>query len=67
LTPAVKEKILGKTSAKIYKIKPTAPKKCDFTREELEKVRQELPTGARAYGPKNAQEVAALIRAHGWA
>ncbi|HMF82451.1 MAG TPA: amidohydrolase family protein [Acidimicrobiia bacterium] len=67
LTPAVKEKILGKTSAKIYKIKSTAPKKCDFTRQELEDVRQQLPTGARAYGPKTAREVAALIRAHGWA
>ncbi|HMG28334.1 MAG TPA: amidohydrolase family protein [Acidimicrobiia bacterium] len=67
LTPAVKEKILGKTSAKIYKIKSTAPKKCDFTRQELEQVRQQLPTGARAYGPTSAREVAALIRAHGWA
>jgi hypothetical protein len=67
LTPAVKEKILGKTTAKIYKIKSTAPKKCDFTRQELEQVRQQLPTGARAYGPKSAREVAALIRAHGWA
>ncbi len=67
LTPAVKEKILGKTSARIYKIKSSAPAKCDFTREELEQVRQELPTGARTYGPKTGQEVAALIRAHGWA
>ena len=67
LTPAEKEKILGKTSAKIYKIKSTAPKKCDFTRQELEDIRQQLPTGARAYGPKSAREVADLIRAHGWA
>jgi len=67
LTPAVKEKILGKTSARIYKIKSSAPARCDFTRQELEQVRQELPTGARTYGPKTGQEVAALIRAHGWA
>ena len=67
LTSAVKEKILGKTSARIYKIKSSAPAKCDFTREELEQVRQDLPTGARTFGPKTEQELAALIRAHGWA
>jgi uncharacterized protein len=66
LTQRAKEKILGKNAAKIHKIKSTAPKACDFTREELEQVRQELPTGARTYGPKTGEEVAALIRAHGW-
>jgi hypothetical protein len=67
LTPQAKEKILGKNAAKIHKIKSNAPAKCDFTREELEQVRQELPTGARTFGPKTAQDVAAVIRAHGWA
>ncbi|HEY4397204.1 MAG TPA: amidohydrolase family protein [Acidimicrobiia bacterium] len=67
LTQQVKERILGKTSAKIYTITSTAPKKCNFTRQELEQIRQQLPTGARAYGPTSAREVAALIRAHGWA
>jgi uncharacterized protein len=66
LTQKAKEKILGKNAAKIHNIKPTVPKSCDFTREELEQVRQQLPTGARAYGPKSGHEVAALIRAHGW-
>ncbi len=66
LTQKTKEKILGKTSAKIYNVKPTAGK-CEFTRDELEHVRQDLPTGARTFGPKTATEVASLIRAHGWA
>ncbi len=65
LTPAIKEKILGKNSARIYKVKPSLDP-CNFTRDELETVRQELPTGARSLGPKSAEEVAALIRAHGW-
>jgi uncharacterized protein len=67
LTPDAKAKILGKNAARMHKIKSNALPQCEFTPEELEQVRQELPTGARTYGPKTAQEVAALIRAHGWA
>ena len=66
LTQEVKEKIFGRTSAKIYKVKPSAGK-CQFTRDDLEHVRQQLPTGARTFGPTTAREVAALIRAPGWA
>jgi hypothetical protein len=64
LTPKIKERILGKNSARIYKVKPSR-KRCEFTPEELERVRQELPTGARTYGPTTDREVAALIRTHG--
>jgi hypothetical protein len=67
LTQQVKEKILGKNSAKIYKTKSSKPKTCNFTRKELEQVRQDLPTGARTWGPVTGQQVAALIRDHGWA
>jgi hypothetical protein len=66
LTPRVKEKILGTNSTRLYKVKPKKGT-CDFTREELEQVRQDLPTGARTFGPKTGQQVAALIRDHGWA
>jgi uncharacterized protein len=65
LTTAIKAKILGKNSARLYNVKPNVDP-CEFTREELEQVRQELPTGARTLGPTNASEVASLIRAHGW-
>jgi uncharacterized protein len=64
LTPKAKEKILGLNSAKIYKVKPTR-EECEFTREELEEVRQALPTGMRTFGPTTVEETAALIRAHG--
>jgi uncharacterized protein len=66
LTQKVREKVLGTNSTRVYKVKPKKGH-CDFTREELEQVRQELPTGPRTYGPKTGQQVAALIRAHGWA
>ncbi len=64
LTAKTKEKILGTTSAKIYKVKPKR-ENCEFTREELEQVRQALPTGMRTFGPTTVKETAALIRAHG--
>ncbi|MGI8795001.1 MAG: amidohydrolase family protein, partial [Acidimicrobiia bacterium] len=64
LTAKTKEKILGLNSAKIYKVKPTRDD-CEFTREELEQVRQALPTGMRTFGPTTVKDTAALIRAHG--
>ena len=64
LTQKTKEKILGLNSARIYKVKPTR-EQCEFTREELEEVRQALPTGMRTFGPTTVKETAALIRAHG--
>ena len=65
LTQATKAKILGENSARIYKQAPTIDP-CELTREQLEQVRQELPTGARTLGPKTDREVASLIRSHGW-
>ena len=65
LTRATKEKILGKNSARLYKQAATIDP-CDFSREQLEQVRQELPTGARTLGPATDREVASLIRSHGW-
>jgi uncharacterized protein len=64
LTPKVKEKILGLNSARIYKVKPVGDD-CDFTREELEEVRQALPTGMRTFGPSTVEDTRALIAAHG--
>jgi hypothetical protein len=64
LTPKTKEKILGLNSAKIYKVK-VPRKEFEFTLEELEEVRQALPTGMRTFGPTTVKDTAALIRAHG--
>jgi len=38
---------------------------CEFTTEELEEVRQVLPTGMRTYGPTTATQVRALVESHG--
>jgi uncharacterized protein len=64
LTPKIKAKIFGKNSARIYKVKPVR-EDCEFTREELEQVRQDLPTGLRTYGPTTVADTRALIAAHG--
>jgi predicted TIM-barrel fold metal-dependent hydrolase len=64
LTPKLKRKILGRTSARLYGVKPKV-KDCDFTREELEEVRQALPTGMRTYGPTTAEALRSHIAAHG--
>jgi predicted TIM-barrel fold metal-dependent hydrolase len=64
LTQKTKEKILGLNSAELYGVKPKR-EDCDFTREELEAVRQELPTGMRTFGPTSVKETARLIKAHG--
>jgi uncharacterized protein len=64
LTAKIKEKIFGRNSARIYKVKPVR-EDCEFTREELEQVRQALPTGLRTYGPTSVADTRALIAAHG--
>lgn len=64
LTPAVKRKILGLNSARIYKVKPVVPK-CTFTRDDLLRARAAIPTSQRTYGPTTQAELQTLIRAHG--
>ena len=64
LTPKVKAKILGTNSARLYDVKPKR-EQCEFTTEELEEVRQVLPTGMRTYGPTTATQVRALVESHG--
>lgn len=64
LTPRVKRKILGYNSARLYGVWRQR-RNCDFTPEELEDVRQALPTGMRTYGPTTAAQVRALVESHG--
>ena len=64
LTKRVKEKIFGLSSARLYGAKPKRAA-CEFTREELEDVRQALPTGMRTLGPRTVDATRALIAAHG--
>jgi predicted TIM-barrel fold metal-dependent hydrolase len=63
LTDAVKRKVLGRTSAKLYGVDPVvAP--CDATPADVEALRASLPAST-PYGPRTAHEVRALIDAHG--
>jgi uncharacterized protein len=66
LTKEIKRKILGANALRLHGVDPiTTP--CEFTRDELERIRQELPGGNATLGPRTAAEVRALVEAHqGW-
>jgi uncharacterized protein len=64
LTPELKRKILGQNAARLYGIKPVTDK-CTFTRQELEQVRQALPSPHRTYGPRTTRAVRELLDTHG--
>ena len=62
LTPELKAKVLGLTSAGIYGVDPvTVP--CPFDRSDLELLRAELPP-AQALGPSTLAEHARVVAAH---
>jgi predicted TIM-barrel fold metal-dependent hydrolase len=63
LTPQVKRKVFGATSATLYGVDPVAVK-CTATPADLETMRAELPP-SRTYGPTTVREVRALVAAHG--
>jgi hypothetical protein len=50
LTKELKAKVLGGNAARLYEIEPVPPR-CDFTRQELATIRQELRDGDRLLGP----------------
>jgi hypothetical protein len=50
LTNERKAKILGLNAARLYQMPPVAPR-CDFTRAELARIREELRDGDRVLGP----------------
>ena len=50
LTKDLKAKILGLNGARLYRIPPVPPR-CDFTRRELARIREELRDGDRVLGP----------------
>ena len=59
LTRELKAKILGLNGAELYGVDPTdAP--CDFTADELEQIRRQLPGRSGALGPRTVQETAAF-------
>ena len=50
LTKELKAKVLGRNAARLYGIEPVPPR-CDFTRQELATIREELRDGDRLLGP----------------
>jgi predicted TIM-barrel fold metal-dependent hydrolase len=65
LTDDLKRRILGANSAALYGVDPVTTR-CDFSREELERARSEIPVRPAAYGPRTRSAVLAHVREHGW-
>ena len=65
LTPEVKRKILGGNGAALYAVDPMATR-CEFTPEELQQARAQLPVRPASYGPSTVSAVLAHQREHGW-
>ncbi|MGH2684026.1 MAG: amidohydrolase family protein [Actinomycetota bacterium] len=66
LTEEIKAKVLGLNAARLYGVDPiTDP--CEFTREELEQIRRDLPGDQQVLGPRTASEVRQFNAFHqGW-
>jgi hypothetical protein len=62
LTTERKAKILGLNAARLYGIEPVPPR-CDFTRRELVKIREELRDGDHLLGPATLR-ASADVREH---
>jgi uncharacterized protein len=63
LTDEIKRKVLGLNALRLHDVDPiTVP--CPFTREELERIRFEIPTGLQTYGPRTTAERAVFVAAH---
>ncbi len=62
LTRRIKAKILGLNAARLYGIPPVPPR-CEFTRAELAKIREELRDGDRVLGP-TSMVASADVREH---
>jgi hypothetical protein len=58
LTDEIKRKILGLNALRLHDVDPITPP-CEFTREELESVRQTIPTAFETFGPRNTKELRA--------
>jgi hypothetical protein len=59
LTHGLKSKILGLNGAKLYGVDPTDAR-CEFTPEELERIRRRLPGRNGGLGPRSMAETKAF-------
>jgi hypothetical protein len=65
LTADVKRKILGVNAAALYAVDPITSR-CDFSTDELERARADLPVAPASFGPHTAAAVRAHLADHGW-
>jgi hypothetical protein len=63
LTPSIKAKILGQTSARLYGVDPVTSA-CRIPPDEIEQMRLTSTDANRTYGPTNAAEAAPLVATH---
>lgn len=56
LSDEIKRKVLGRNALRLHQINPINAR-CEFTREELERIRQEIPSGHQTFGPTNTREL----------
>jgi hypothetical protein len=63
LTDDIKRKILGLNALRLHDIDPVTVR-CEFTRDELERIRQSLPTGHQSFGPHTTAELRDHVNAH---
>jgi uncharacterized protein len=63
LTPELKAKVLGLSSARIYGIDPVRDR-CDVDREAIEQARQDSPDTNRVLGPTTAAAALPLVASH---
>jgi uncharacterized protein len=63
LTDEIKRKVLGLNALRLHDVDPITAK-CQFTREELEQIRQTLPTGNETFGPRTTADQRAYVAHH---
>lgn len=63
LTKALKRKILGENGLALYDVSVPS-KRCEFSRDELAKLRESNGVSLRTYGPATDRELRALLASH---
>jgi len=63
LTDEIKRKVLGLNALRLHDVDPITAK-CQFTRDELEQIRQTLPTGNETFGPRTTSDLRAYVGHH---
>jgi uncharacterized protein len=60
LTDEIKHKVLGLNALRLHDIDPITTR-CEFTRDELEAIRETIPSGHQTFGPRTRSELRRYI------